>query len=93
MRSIVLYGLGGADIQYTPVRYKVIPITEYSVERVKNEAKEMMDEYPTIRRVYEIDNSHWVQSDYRKAAYDKHNSIESRFVFRDLLETRGRRVI
>lgn len=93
MRSIVLYGLGGADVQYAPIRYMVIPISEYSVTMVKTSASQMMDEYPTIRRVYEIDNGHGLQFDYRKAAFDKHNSIESRFIFRDLLETRGRRVI
>ena len=94
MKSIVLYGIGGADTQYVAIQYQIFP--DYtsrpivaSNKRIRWCASVMIAHNPTIEHVYAIKNRPGLANDYRKSVFDRHNSIEARIAFRDMLETEG----
>ena len=74
MKSMFLYGIGGAENNYRVVRYTEIPEDSMTVLTYKYEASMM-------------DNRHGLRRDYT-VAYKK-NSIESWAIFKDILEREG----
>lgn len=53
----------------------------------------MMCNNPSIEHVYAIYNRKGLAQEYRDSAFDKHNSIESRYIFKDMLEREGELII
>ena len=53
----------------------------------------MMDNYPTIEHIYAIDNRPGLRKEYVNAIRDKHNSIESRVVFKHTLVNEGIKIV
>lgn len=94
MKSIVLYGIGGADTQYVAIEYQIIPdhtglpITATN-KRIRGYACIMQAYNPSIQHVYAIKNRRGLANDYRESVFDRHNSIEARIAFRDMLEREG----
>lgn len=91
MKQIFLYGLGGAKDQYRVIRYEAIDEEFFSIRNIVNDAKWLKIKYPSIEHVYAIDNRRGLRRDYIEAI--KTNSIESCFVFRDILESEGLKII
>lgn len=92
--QIVLYGLGGLDTQYVAIEYSIvdnrrgIPI-EARKRYLTGLAALMVCENPTVEHVYAIYNRKGLKDDYFDSAFDRHNSIESRYAFKNMLETEG----
>lgn len=88
--NIVVYGIGGADVQYCALRYKIVPWKCYKVlDQVQFEAQMMKEEYPSIKRIFAIYDRPGLAQAYRNSVFDKHNSIEARMAFLDMLERYG----
>lgn len=92
--SIVLYGLGGSDVQFVAIVYEVIPNPQHRsiksrYKRLLYTADCLIDENPGVEHVYAIHNRPGLAQEYRDSVFDRKNSIESRYVFRDTLETEG----
>lgn len=90
MNSIVLYEISGANQAYRVLRYDVIPVEGNILDTIQYEAGRMVDNYPTIERVYAITNGYSLRKDYNEAK--RKNSIEGWIIFKDILE-RGWKVI
>lgn len=94
MTQYVLYGLGGADVQYVAIEYSVIstrgnrPISSY-MRIFRTYAECMMADNPTIQHVYVIKNRKGLAQEYRDSFTNRKNPIEARAVFRDTLEREG----
>lgn len=91
--QIILYGLAGIDAQYVPVRYFIMNEEFMTIAGLAHTAKYMMDNYPTIEHIYAIDNRPWLRKEYANAIRDKHNSIESRVVFKHTLMNEGIKIV
>ena len=91
--QIILYGLAGIDAQYVPVRYFIMNEEFMTIARLAHTAKYMMDNYPTIERSYAIDNRPGLRKEYANAIRDKHNSIESRVIFKQTLMNEGIKIL
>ncbi len=87
MKSIFLYGIGGAQDQYRVIRYTRIDEPDFSIETLMYEASMMRMRYPSIEHVYAVDNRHGLGRTYLECV--KKNSIESCAIFRDLIERQG----
>ena len=90
-KQIILYGLGGADIQYVALSYFCIYEDDISIENIMLFAQIMRMKNPTIESVYAIDNRHGLKKDYLISI--KKHTIESCAIFKDLLERYGLKVI
>lgn len=90
-RQIILYGLGGPDIQYVALGYFVIYENDISIENIARMAQIMRMKNPTIESVYAIDNRRGLKRDYETSI--KKHTIESCAIFKDLLERYGLKVI
>lgn len=88
-KQFVLYGLGGAETQYIALRYTIIPDDEFTVTEAIKEANWMRMRYPSVQTVYLIDNLPSLRREYLHSIKDHKNSIESRMIFRDILERMG----
>ena len=91
--QIILYGLAGIDAQYVPVRYFIMNEGFMTIAGLAHTAKYMMDNYPTIEHIYAIDNRPGLRKEYMSAIHDKHNSIESRVVFKHTLMNEGLKIM
>ena len=96
--QIILYGLSGVDAQYVAIEYQIVD--NHRGLTIKNRwrylrgiASFMMCNDPSIEHVYAIYNRKGLAQEYRDSAFDKHNSIESRYAFKDMLEREGELVI
>ena len=87
MKQILLYGLSGASDKYRVLAYYCIYEDDISIQRIKAEASWMAINNPSIKHVYAIDNRHGLRGDYIESY--KKNSIESCFIFKDILEREG----
>lgn len=93
MTTVYLYGLGGADQNYRVIRYTPIEIdnlvgTTFGViNTFKYEACMMKQRFPSIERIFMIDNRRGLNRDYQEAW--RKNSIESYAIFKDILEREG----
>lgn len=91
--QIILYGLAGIDAQYVPVRYFIMSEEFMTIAGLSRTAQYMMDNYPTIEHIYAIDNRPGLRKEYANATHDKHNSIESRVVFKCTLMNEGIKIM
>ena len=90
-KQIILYGLGGADIQYVALSYFCVYEDDISIENIMRTAQIMSMTYPTIDIVYENDNRPILKK-YFLISIKKH-TIEICAIFKDLLERYGLKVI
>ena len=90
MKQIFLYGIGGADVQYRVIRQTEIPEQDISIRTLKYEATLMRAQYPSVTRVFAVDDRPGLNRDYRTSI--KKNTIESCLVFRDILEREGNEI-
>lgn len=88
-KQIILYGIGGPEVQYCAIRYWVIDSQDLSVKELKRFAMRIRIEYPSIKRVFAVDNRYGLRKDYIESIKDRHNSIESRLAFLDMIEREG----
>ena len=91
MNQVVLYGISGVNDQYRIVRYECIDAEYLSIVELMSKANFMRVRYPSIEHVYAIDNSRVLRQDYIEAT--KKNSMESRFIFKDLMERTALKII
>ena len=91
--QIILYGLAGIDAQYVPVRYFIMNEEFMTIAGLVHTAKYMMDNYPKIEHIYAIDNRPGLRKEYSNAIRDKHNSIESRVIFKQTLMNEGIKIL
>lgn len=87
MKSIFLYGIGGARDQYRVIRYTRIDEPDFSINTLMYEASIMRINYPSIEHVYAVDNRYGLGRTYLESV--KKNSIESCAVFKDLIQRTG----
>lgn len=87
MKSIFLYGIGGARDQYRVIRYTRIDEPDFSIGTLMYEASIMRINYPSIEHVYAVDNRYGLGRTYLESV--KKNSIESCAVFKDLIQRTG----
>ena len=90
-KQIILYGLGGADIQYVALSYFCIYEDDISIENIMLFAQIMRMKNPTIESVYAIDNRRGLRRDYETSV--RKHTIESCAIFKDLLERYGIKII
>lgn len=91
MKSIILYGLGGAEKQYRALCYWLIPAEEASIEEMRYQALSMKVQNPSVKMIYAIDNRVGLRGDYIRSY--KTNSIESCAIFKDILERGAIRIL
>ena len=88
-KQIILYGIGGPEVQYCAIRYWVIGSQDLSVMKLKGCAMRMRIEYPSVKRVFAVDNRYGLRKDYIESIKDRYNSMESRLAFLDMIEREG----
>lgn len=86
MRSVYLYGFGGASDSYRLLRYGYIT-DRVSIGAIRDEASRLRLEYPSIKRIFAVDNSWVIQSAYNEAK--RRPQVENNVAFIDLLERMG----
>ena len=91
MSQIVLYGISGASMAYTVLNYFCIYEEFISVHSMREEARRLRLKNPSVEHVYAIDNRYGLRRDYRDSM--KQNSIESHYIFKDILEREGIQII
>lgn len=80
--QIILYGIGGVDVEYVAIQYQIVnnprklPIKS-RWRYLVGIAALMMSDDPTIEHVYAIFNRKGLAQEYRDSIFDRHNSIES----------------
>jgi len=62
-----------------------------SIRTIMSEARLLRVKNPDVEHVYAIDNRYGLRRDYRESM--KQNSIESHYIFKDILEREGLLVI
>ena len=87
MKSIFLYGIGGAQDQYRVIRYTRIDEPDFSIETLTYEASMMRMRYPSVVHIYAVDNKYGLGRMYLDCV--KKNSIESCAVFKDFIQRTG----
>ncbi len=93
MKTVFMYGIGGADVNFKVIRYEQIQIDDILesffglVQTFKYESNMMRIKHPNIERIFIIDQRRGLAKDY-KNAWTK-NSIESHAIFKDILEREG----
>ena len=90
MSQIILYGVSGANMAYTVLNYYCIYEEFISVKTIQDEARRLRMRNPSVQHVYAIDNRYGLRQDYRDSM--KQNSIESHYIFKDILEREGLQV-
>lgn len=87
-KQIILYGVGGPEVQYCAIQYWIL----HSVNDItdwKACAMRMRIENPSIKRVFAVSSRYGLRRDYIESIRDKHNSMESRLAFLDMIEKEG----
>jgi len=91
MSQIILYGISGASKAYTVLNYFCIYEEFISIGTIQGEARLLRMKNPDVEHVYVIDNRYGLRRDYKESM--KQNSIESHYIFKDILEREGLLVI
>ena len=91
MKQIILYGISGPSKAYAVLNYFCIYEEFVSIRTIMDEALRLRMRNPSIEQVYAIDNRYGLRCDYQESM--KQNSIESHYIFKDILEREGMRVI
>lgn len=87
MKQVILYGISGACRAYTVLNYFCIHEEFVSIATILGEARQLRMKNPDVEHVYAIDNRYGLRRDYRESM--KQNSIESHYIFKDILEREG----
>lgn len=89
--NLYVYGCLGADENYRVARYaKVSEEIKYMFPAVKEEAAQLILEYPSIKECFAIPAGYGLRLAYIDAF--KRNSMEGWIEFRDVLERDGMKV-
>lgn len=91
MKSVILYGLGGAEKQYRALCYWQIPEEQISIEEIRYQALSMKVKNPSVKMIFAIDNRVGLKGDYIRSY--RTNSIESCAIFKDILERGAIRIL
>lgn len=91
MSQIILYGIAGASKAYTVLNYFCIYEEFISINAILRQAQGLRMRNPDVEHVYAIDNRYGLRRDYKESI--KENSIESHYIFKDILEREGLLVI
>ncbi len=91
MSQIILYGVSGPSKAYMVLNYYCIYEEFVSIRTIMSEAKLLRVKNPDVEHVYAIDNRYGLRRDYRESM--KQNSIESHYIFKDILEREGIQII
>lgn len=86
MNTVYLYGFGGASDSYRLLRYRYIT-DGITIGAIRDEASRMRLEYPSIKRIFVVDNSWVIRSAYNEAK--RRPQVENNVAFIDLLERMG----
>ena len=90
-RQIILYGLGGPDINYVPLEYYNMFEEDVSIITIRHHAEFMAEHNPTIKEVWAVDNRKGLKHDYMHAI--KKHSVDSGVEFRSMLERYAIRIV
>lgn len=90
MSQIILYGVSGASKAYTVLNYFCIYEEYISINAILRQAQGLRMKNPDVEHVYAIDNRYGLRRDYKESM--KENSIESHYIFKDILEKEGMKV-
>lgn len=90
-RQIILYGLGGPENNYVPIRYECVYEEDISVLSIRHRAEMMKVFNPTIKHVWAIDNRPGLKRDFTYTI--KRHNIESGVEFKDILEREGIKIL
>ena len=91
MSQIILYGLSGPTKAYAVLNYFCIYEEYVSIRSIQQEALLLRMKNPNVEHVYAIDNRYGLRRDYRESM--KENSIESHYIFKDILEREGIQIL
>lgn len=91
MSQVILYGVSGPSRAYTVLNYFCIYEEFVSIRTIMSEARLLRVKNPDVEHVYAIDNRYGLRRDYRESM--KQNSIESHYIFKDILEREGIQII
>lgn len=90
--QIILYGIGGPEKEYGVLGYYVIYDTNGNLTRtLQIEAMRLRMKNPSIKQFYMITNRYNLKRDYQESI--RRNSIESKAMFKDILEREGIRIL
>lgn len=90
MSQVILYGISGAGKAYTALNYFCIHEEFVSISTIMRQAQGLRMRNPDVEHVYAIDNRYGLRRDYQESI--KENSIESHYIFKDILEREGMKV-
>lgn len=90
-RQILLYGLGGPEKAYAVLKWYCIYDQDISIAAIIRESYRMVGINPSIKYVYAIDNRRGLKREYMDAF--RIDSVESHYIFKDILEREGMRVL
>lgn len=90
-KQVYLYGIAGAEKQYKVIAYQFLVDDDISIRNIAYTATLMKVKNPSIQRVFAIDNRKNLRRDYQESI--KKNTIESCYIFKDILETEGLEVV
>lgn len=91
MSQIILYGVSGPSKAYAVLNYFCIYEEFVSIRTIMSGAELLRMKNPSVEHVYAIDNRYGLRRDYRESM--KQNSIESHYIFKDILEREGIQII
>lgn len=91
MKQVILYGISGPTQAYTVLNYYCIYEEFVSIRSIMDEALRLRMKNPSVEHVYAVDNRYGLRRDYKESM--KQNSIESHYIFKDILEREGMQVI
>lgn len=87
MRTVYLYGIGGAIDDFRVIRCVDIDRDSISIMTFKHEALQLRAIYPAIKRVFAGDNNYDVYRSYMEAK--RRPTVDNNLAFVDLLEKQG----
>jgi hypothetical protein len=87
MKNVILYGIGGAQYQYSVLKYFNVFDENIDISEMKRIARMMQVTNPSIVHVFAISNRYGLKHEYMESI--KKHSIESCAIFKDTLEREG----
>lgn len=96
--QIILYGIGGIDTQYVAIEYQIVENRRGLPIKARRRylvgiAGLMIACNPTIEHVYAVFNRKGLAQEYRDLIFDRSNPVESRYIFKDTLESEGELIL
>lgn len=87
MNNLILYGIGDAGDNYRVFKYWRFFNDNVTIADIKWQTRVMVDSYPSITRVFLVNNSSELYWDFKRVLKDP--SIENNVIFKNTLEYRG----